>query len=177
MVSDYFCCSYVNKQAKVNKTRLILQQVSLTMIIFDKNEDVPRERNGNPFQYSCLGNPMDRGAWWATVHEVAKSRTWLSMHIGPCKVLELNLDFPIKPRTTKQCYMLKESAYQQGETSRNPSYNISTSKNPLRILTPSLLSPRSRIKTDSICLAMESPSQEDKGVPDSQHLLVSNRSK
>ena len=30
------------------------------------------ERNGNPLQYSCLGNPMDRGARWATVHEVAK---------------------------------------------------------------------------------------------------------
>ena len=28
--------------------------------------------NGNPFQYSCLGNPMDRGAWWATVHRVAR---------------------------------------------------------------------------------------------------------
>ena len=33
------------------------------------------EGNGNPFQYSCLENPMDRGAWWATVHGVAKSRT------------------------------------------------------------------------------------------------------
>ena len=32
----------------------------------------PGERNGNPFQYSCLGNPMDRGAWWATDHGVAK---------------------------------------------------------------------------------------------------------
>ena len=32
----------------------------------------PGEGNGNPFQYSCLGNPMDRGAWWATVHGVAK---------------------------------------------------------------------------------------------------------
>ena len=30
------------------------------------------ERNGNPIQYSCLGNPMDRGAWWATVHEVTE---------------------------------------------------------------------------------------------------------
>ena len=28
---------------------------------------------GNPLQYSCLGNPMDRGAWWTTVHRVAKS--------------------------------------------------------------------------------------------------------
>ena len=32
----------------------------------------PRERNGNSLQYSCLGNPMDRGAWWATVHGVTK---------------------------------------------------------------------------------------------------------
>ena len=30
------------------------------------------EGNGNPFQYSCLENPMDRGAWWAMVHGVAK---------------------------------------------------------------------------------------------------------
>ena len=35
----------------------------------------PGKRNGNPLQYSCLGNPVDRGAWWATVHGVAKSRT------------------------------------------------------------------------------------------------------
>ena len=31
----------------------------------------PGEGNGNPLQYSCLGNPMDRGAWWPTVHGVA----------------------------------------------------------------------------------------------------------
>ena len=35
------------------------------------------EGNGNPLQYSCLENPMDGGAWWATVHGVAKSRTQL----------------------------------------------------------------------------------------------------
>ena len=35
----------------------------------------PGEVNGNPLQYSCLGNPMGRGAWWATVHGVGKSRT------------------------------------------------------------------------------------------------------
>ena len=34
----------------------------------------PGEANGNPLQYSCLENPMDGGAWWATVHSVAKSR-------------------------------------------------------------------------------------------------------
>ena len=38
----------------------------------------PREGNSNPVQYSCLENPMDRGAWWATVHGVAKSGTRLS---------------------------------------------------------------------------------------------------
>ena len=38
-------------------------------------ERFPGEGNGNLLQYSCLGNPMDRGAWWATVHGVAKSQT------------------------------------------------------------------------------------------------------
>ena len=38
----------------------------------------PGERNGYPFQYSCLENPMDRGAWWVAVYGVAKSWTWLS---------------------------------------------------------------------------------------------------
>ena len=38
----------------------------------------PGEGNGNPLQYSCLENPMDGGAWWATVYGVAKSRTRLS---------------------------------------------------------------------------------------------------
>ena len=36
------------------------------------------EGNGTPLQYSCLENPMDRGAWWAAVYGVAKSRTRLS---------------------------------------------------------------------------------------------------
>ena len=43
----------------------------------------PGEGNGDPLQYSCLENPMDRGAWWAMVHRVAKSWTQLkqlSMH-------------------------------------------------------------------------------------------------
>ena len=37
----------------------------------------PGGGHGNPLQYSCLENPMDRGAWWATVHRVTKSRTQL----------------------------------------------------------------------------------------------------
>ena len=38
----------------------------------------PGEGNGNPLQYSCLENTVDRGAWQATVHGVAKSQIWLS---------------------------------------------------------------------------------------------------
>ena len=38
----------------------------------------PGEGNGNPFQYSYLENSMDRGAWWAAVHGVAKNQTRLS---------------------------------------------------------------------------------------------------
>ena len=38
---------------------------------------IPEGGNGNPLQYSCLEHPRDRGAWWATVHRVVKSRTQL----------------------------------------------------------------------------------------------------
>ena len=38
----------------------------------------PKEENGNPLQYSCLGNLMDREAWWATAHGVTKSLTRVS---------------------------------------------------------------------------------------------------
>ena len=45
----------------------------------------PRGGNGNPLQYSCLEKPMDRGAWWAIVHRVAKSRTQLKrLNNGAC---------------------------------------------------------------------------------------------
>ena len=40
-------------------------------------EDSLGEGNGNPLQDSCLGNPVDRGAWWATVHGVSRSQTGL----------------------------------------------------------------------------------------------------
>ena len=40
----------------------------------------PGEGNGYPLHYSCLGNPMDRGAWWAIVHGVTNSWTRLSTH-------------------------------------------------------------------------------------------------
>ena len=38
-----------------------------------RSERFPGEENGNPFQNSCLRNPLNRGAWWATVHGVTES--------------------------------------------------------------------------------------------------------
>ena len=64
----------------------------------------PGEGNGNPLQYSCLENPMDRGAWWATVHGVAKSQTQpkrLSTH--PARTQGSNL---VLPHCTQTLYPL-----------------------------------------------------------------------
>ena len=48
----------------------------------------PGGGHGNPLQYSCLETPMDRGAWWATVHGVARSQTRLKdLSVHACKYL------------------------------------------------------------------------------------------
>ena len=57
--------------------------------LIPKSGRSPGEGNGNPLQYSCLGNPLDRGAWWATVREVANNRTGMTdlnttMALGMC---------------------------------------------------------------------------------------------
>ena len=57
----------------------------------------PGGRNGSPLQYSCLENSMDRGAWWATVHGVAKSWTRLSYFISPNKPCYQQEDFVSSP--------------------------------------------------------------------------------
>ena len=54
----------------------------------------PGGRNGNPLQYRCLENPMDRGAWWVTVCGVAKSRIQLSTHTS-----KKQLDDPVLGQT------------------------------------------------------------------------------
>ena len=51
----------------------------------------PGGGNGNPFQYSCLKNPMDRGAWWAIIQSVAKSETRLSDRVHICTQLQKEL--------------------------------------------------------------------------------------
>ena len=58
------------------------------------------EGNGNPLHYSCLENPMDGEAWWATVHGVAKSRTWLSNFTFNLPFRELIFKFLIKGEKT-----------------------------------------------------------------------------
>ena len=59
------------------RTRLPLKEMQETQIWFLGQED-PLEKDVNSLQYSCLENPMDREAWWATVHGVTNRRTQLS---------------------------------------------------------------------------------------------------
>ena len=74
MSIDSFCSSalifFVSESWSFKKD-YILRKFSLLSHIYG-------EGNGTPLQYSCLGNPMDGGAWWAAVHGVEKSRTQLS---------------------------------------------------------------------------------------------------
>ena len=67
---------------------LFISLLSQELIVAEKNINTfptlhPGEGDGTPLQYSCLENPMDRGAWWAAVHGVAKSRTRLSNFTFP----------------------------------------------------------------------------------------------
>ena len=66
----------------------------------------PGEGNGNPLQYSCLENPMDRGARWATVHGVAKSQTRLSDYTYDMKKYSNLIFFPVAVQFS-QHYLLE----------------------------------------------------------------------
>ena len=61
----------------------------------------PGEANGNPLQYSCLGNSMDRGAWWATVHAVTESDTTEVTWHTQCMYVNSNL--PVHPTLPCAC--------------------------------------------------------------------------
>ena len=68
------------------------------------------EGNGNPLQYSCLENSMDGGAWWATVHGVAKSQTWLSHFTSTFgKFTFMPLQFYKRPTLVPVFYNCKKS--------------------------------------------------------------------
>ena len=84
---------------------------------WDLDPGFPGARNGKTLQNPCLKNSKDRGAWWATVHGVAKSQIWLSRHMqsvlrvtsitdpsacvpGPCnKCCVIRVKWQIKPRS------------------------------------------------------------------------------
>ena len=93
----------------------------------------PGEDDGNSLQYSCLENPVDREAWKATIHGVAKSRTWLNVHaciitgtwpcvcgkiISPCRRCGLKLteeyERKVRPFSLTRC-MIYMAAYSTGQ--------------------------------------------------------------
>ena len=57
----------------------------------------PREGTGNPLQYSCLENPMDREAWWATVHGSAVGHNWMTNTHMPSVVTSCSYTWPWLP--------------------------------------------------------------------------------
>ena len=71
----------VESRLQQKETQVVVQVVKnlpamqKTRVRFLGREDPLEKGNGYPLQYSCLENSMDRGAWWATVHGVTKSRT------------------------------------------------------------------------------------------------------
>ena len=60
-------------------------------VLFLGWDDPPEEGHGNPVQYSCLENPMDTGAWQATIHRVTKSRTQLKRLSTQSQFLYINV--------------------------------------------------------------------------------------
>ena len=101
----------------------------------------PGGRNGNPLQYSCPENPMDRGAWRVTVHGVAKSWTWLK-------------------RLSKQSFFLLKWLIRNAYREMVPNYNLASwlsHKNPLN--TPLLLGLPTLTRAQKLLLSDQSASE------------------
>ena len=75
----FLVCVWISKYLWISQSSFYLPNTGdlRDAVSIPGSERSPGGENGNPLQYSCLGNPMDRGAWWATVHGVAKSQTQL----------------------------------------------------------------------------------------------------
>ena len=59
----------------------------------------PGEGHCNPLHYSCLENPLDRGAWWATVHRVTKSQTRLKqLRMQACMQWQMNFHLSVEKK-------------------------------------------------------------------------------
>ena len=78
---DLVKCSYRNMLAPTQKASLLVQMVKNLPAMRENLGSIPGlgrspgGRNGDPLKYSCLENSTDRGAWWATVHGIAKGQT------------------------------------------------------------------------------------------------------
>ena len=89
----------------------------------------PGEGNGNPLQYSCLENPMDGGAWLATVHRVTKSRTRLNdfthslIHNSTVKNCEWSKILSFY-KLTSQLFFLLMATFSKGRGHENPGSEI-----------------------------------------------------
>ena len=72
-------CVYIYKQSQASQVALVEKNLTTNSEDMRDVDPIPRlgrsagVRAFNPLQYSCLENPMDRGAWWATVHGVTES--------------------------------------------------------------------------------------------------------
>ena len=75
ILNVYIMCSYLYTLILAVKNPPAMQEAQETQVLSLDQEDPLGEGNGNPLQYSCLDNPMDKGAWQATVHRVWKSLT------------------------------------------------------------------------------------------------------
>ena len=60
------------------KSRTGLERLNMDIVMCEYHRLQIGEGSGNPLQYPCLENPVDRGAWWAAVHGIRKSRARLS---------------------------------------------------------------------------------------------------
>ena len=80
MVNLILCCNYLGafQVALVVKNPPAYAGDTRDASLIPRSERSPGGGNGNPLQYSCLGNSMDRGGWQATVHGAAESQTQLS---------------------------------------------------------------------------------------------------
>ena len=72
------CQVFIRCTALAGSRQYISEQTYIAVRELGRLEVVVGEGNGTPLQHSCLENPMEGGAWWATVHGIAKSRTRLS---------------------------------------------------------------------------------------------------
>ena len=77
----------------------------------------PRGGHGNPLQYSCLENPMDRGAWWVTVHRVTKIWAWLKWLNAHAHILDTAASAAAKSHQSVRLCATPETAAHQAPPS------------------------------------------------------------